>query len=186
MNVQLERFFLGSQVFSDVGKPFHLTRNSTFPRRIRESKIFSTSNSSWLSMINGHGGGISLTKRDFVYALSKETWNTGCIFILLGNSSSKDTALICLFIRNGPMNLFSSFWDGLLVRMFLVERRTISSILKEWSRRFLLANLVISNLALDSEAERNLEMLLRRCDRERASGDLESFTGLKSIRGWKA
>ena len=80
---------------------------------ILESRIFETSNSSCLSISIGGGGTLNLPHiDDSLYGSSKETWNTGCVFIEGGNSKRNVTSLICLKTKKGQRRQKSNLSHG--------------------------------------------------------------------------
>src|SRR4051812_42207291 len=88
----LVRFDRGSHEASWSGYPTHLTRYSRELRRRRESRICSTSYSSWSSMVTAGGGrgpvGMQSTMVDGAeYARRRLMWNTGWMFRDEGSSS---------------------------------------------------------------------------------------------------
>ena len=121
-SIEFAKFSASYQVLSN-GYPTHLTRYYNFlffPTR-RESRKSSTSNSSSSSIITGGGGdwiwpdnGSSESFR------SNETWNVLWIFIESGSFSVTLFPLTCI-TSNGPTNLSSSFFEGLVVLIFFVK-----------------------------------------------------------------
>src|SRR3954454_22388318 len=91
-SVALVRFERGSQDASWSGYPTHLTRYSRALRRRRESRMRSTSYSSWSSMVMAGGGGEPVEMRSVmvagaVYARSRFTWKTRWMLRDAGSSS---------------------------------------------------------------------------------------------------
>ena len=82
------RFFLLSHVSPSAVYPFHHTKNFSFSRTTRLFRIFSTSNSSFPSMMTGFGGVFFCPSTCGLYSRTLLTFTTGCILIVLGNSNS--------------------------------------------------------------------------------------------------
>src|SRR6185369_6140391 len=94
------------------------------------SKIVSTSYSSFSSIISGKGG-VCLTKLSVsLYGFNNDTWKTGWIFILCGNSTLYAVPEISSKILNGPTNLGVNFFVGLFLSVdvvkFFVDNRILS------------------------------------------------------------
>src|ERR1700753_2018426 len=87
----------GSQDCSDGGYPTHLTKNWSWRRYLRESKMRSTSYSSSPSSVIT-GGGSSKDLPGMVFGLCgvrSEAWNTSWIFIVLGSFRRKAVLPTC-------------------------------------------------------------------------------------------
>ena len=97
-SLALPKFFFGSQVSSSAVYPFYHTKYLSFSLNFFLFSIFSTlySSSSLITTKRGHSFLWPSTWSLYIYTLLMFT--TGCIFIVLGSSSSISFVDIILFI----------------------------------------------------------------------------------------
>src|SRR3954471_19441135 len=126
----LSRFCIGSHVLSESGYPFYFTRNSERLYLLRSAIILSTSYSSVLSIISEGGGSGRGKVFDAMYGLRSETWNVGCIRIVVGRSSLYATEDIFDVNVKGPTKRGRNLRDGdnasATSLRFLVDNKTLS------------------------------------------------------------
>ena len=139
----LSKFHAGSHDVSCSGYPAHLTRYSIHLYLVRQSRIFSTLNSSCSSIVIRSGGAGGSSRSDTSlgswYCFNNDTWKTGCILIIGGNSRRYATGDTFSIIRYGPINRACNFFEGCFAcdanQIFAADNSTCSPTSNDSSRR---------------------------------------------------
>src|SRR5882724_6827584 len=121
----------GSQVLSETGYPFHLTKYCNLSRWTRLFSIFSTSYSSDPSTRSG-GGSVKLGPCALVslYGMRSPRWNTSWIFHRAGRVNRYVTGLRTSFTAKGPYRLGARLNLGYMSRRFFPSNQTLSPLVK--------------------------------------------------------
>src|SRR5882724_9122314 len=125
------RWPCSSQVLSEMGYPFHLTKYCNFPRWTQLFSIFSTSYSSAPSTRSG-GGSVKLGPCASVslYGMRSPRWNTSWIFQRAGRVNRYITGLRTSFTAKGPYRLGARLNLGYMSWRFFPSNQTLSSLAK--------------------------------------------------------